>query len=417
MDRELSKSYLRKRTFRRWLTGALILLVFASLVIAVPSFMEATVDPEDYRIGKVTRGDIITSLSTEGKVEPLYQEVITSPVATRVVTINHQPGDTVGPSTSIIRLDLTALHREYQKVRHEVALKKNSTARKKEELRHKKRQLQTSLKSDSLQTARLKAYFENEKKLLDIGGTSRENVEKARMDYQISKLEQQKLQDEYESFKEMNRLDIASLNLEMEMKQQEMIEMQELLAQAGIKPTREGIVTRIGVTPGETVGRGQEVARVSGLDQYIIRGKIPDRYVDRVYNTQPVQVLIDDTTLQGSVSSLSPGVDHGDINYTVRLFSSSYHGLRSKKQVELRLVSQHIHDTLRLPNAGYYDGEGKTDLYVMEGNQLVKRQVKLGACSYDHVLVLDGLQRGERVVLSRDFYSVYGNHPRVKVKN
>jgi HlyD family secretion protein len=401
---------------RRWFIGALILLVFTSLAIAVPSFMEATVDPEDYRIGRVTRGDIITSLSTEGKVEPLYQEVITSPVATRVEAINYQPGDTVDPSTSIIRLDLTDLHRNYQRVRHEVALKKNSTARKKEELQHKRRELQTTLKSDSLQTARLKAYFENEKKLLDIGGTSRENVEKARIDYQISKLDQQKLQDEYESFKEMNRLDIASLNLEMEMKQQEMTEMQELLERAGIRPTREGIVTRIGVTPGETVGSGQAVARVSGLDQYIIHGKIPDRYVDRVYSTQPVQVLIDDTTLRGRLSSLSPGVDHGDINYTVRLSSSNYHGLRSKKQVELRLINQHVHDTLRLPNAGYYDGEGNTELYVIQGNQLIKRQVKLGACSYDHVVVLGGLQQGDRVILSRDFYRVYGRHSSVKIK-
>jgi len=416
MDRELSKSYLKKRKLRRWLTGTIIAISFAGLALIVPSFMEPAFDPDEYRLGEVTRGDIVTSLSTEGKVEPLYQEVITSPVSTRVEAINYQPGDTIDTTQSILRLDMSSLRRKYQRVKNELALKENSTARKREELRKRQRQLQAGLRADSLRTARLKAYYQNEKKLLEIGGTSRETVEKARIEYQLNKLEQQKLQDDYESFKRMIRLDISSLNLEMSMKRQEMKEMEETLDRARILASRNGMVTRIGVTPGETVGSGQEVARVACLDEYLVRGRIHDRFVDRVYPGQPVEVLIDDTTLYGQVGSLSPGVDHGELDYSVRLNESTYPGLKAKKQVEIRLVQNHIYDTLRIPNAGYYEGEGLSDLFVFHNNEVLKRQVRLGSCSYQHVVVISGLKEGDRLILSKDFYQTYERHQRLKIK-
>ncbi|MBS3807329.1 MAG: HlyD family efflux transporter periplasmic adaptor subunit [Bacteroidales bacterium] len=416
MDRELSKSYLRKRNIRRWISGLAILLVFVGLFLIVPSFMEPTVDLEKYRLAEVSRGDIITSVSTNGKVEPVYQEVITSPVHTKVRAILHHPGDTVDTTTSLIALDLAALRRRFQTVKHEVALKENQVERKREELRERRLRLQADLRSDSLQTERLKARYEKEKELLDIGGTSRETVEQTRIDYRLSRLEQQKLQQEYASFKRMITLDLSSLNLEMAMKRQEMTEMRELLDQARIKPSLCGVITRIGVTPGESVAAGQEVARVSNLYVFRIRGKIPDKMVDRVYSGQHAQVLINDTTLQGRVSSLTPGVEHGDIEYSVKLNSSSYPGLKAKKHVEIRLIQQQLNDTLRIPNANYYQGAGRAELFVMNGGELLRRQVRLGSCSYDYVVVKSGLKAGDQVVISSALYREYPDHQRLKWK-
>jgi len=416
MDRELSKSNLRKRHIRRWVSILVILAVFAGIFLLIPSFMEPTVDLGKYRLGRVSRGDIITSVSTQGKVEPVYQEVITSPVQTRVHSILHHPGDTVDTATRIIALDLTDLERRFQKVKHEVALKENQVGRKREELRERKLRLQTGLRADSLRTARLKARYQKERELLEIGGTSRETVEQARIDYRLSKLEQEKLQQEYSSFKRMNALDLSSLNLEMALKRQEMTQMRDLLDQALMKPSMPGVVTRIDVTPGESVTTGQELTRVSNLEVYRIHGKIPDKMVDRVFSGQQARVLIDDTTLVGRVSSLTPGVDHGDIDYSVKLNSSSYKGLKAKKQVEIRLVQQQLKDTLRLPNASYYQGEGRASLFVISGGELLRRQVRLGPCSYDYVLVKSGLHPGDRVVISRELYRKFPDHRRLKWK-
>ena len=416
MDRELSKSYLRKRTVRRWITGLFLLLIFAGMLLFIPSFMEPVVELDRYRVAPVTRGEVVTSVSTSGKVEPVYQEVITTPVNARVLKILHHPGDTVDTTSSLIALDLDGLQRKYRKVRQEVALKENSVERKREELRERRLKLKSDLRADSLTTARLKAHYEKENQLLEIGGTSLQSVEQAEIDYQLSKLEQQKLQKAYASFKRMIRLDMSSLKLEMAMKRGELDEMRQLLQQAGIRPSMNGVVTRISVTPGQTVTSGQEVARISNLDMFRIRGELPDKMVDKVYSGQQAMVLIDDTILEGHVSSLTPGVEHGDINYSVKLNHASYSGLKAKKQVEIRLVQQNFSDTLRIPHAGYYQGEGRTELFVLEDGELIRREVLLGSCSFHHVVVNHGLKPGQKVVVSQSIYDKYPDHQRLKYK-
>ncbi len=417
MDRNLSKSYLRRRKTQRWIIGVSLLTAFIGIFLFIPSFMEPTVELDQYRVGKVTRGGIITSTSTEGKVEPVYQEVITTPVTTRVLAIRCQPGDTVNDDSGIIELDMRDLLRRYRKVQNEVALKENSAARKKEELRKRRNALKADLKADSLRTERLKAQYENERQLLQMGGTSRQSLEQARIDYRLNKLEQEKLQRNYQAFKRMIRLDLKALDIELSMKRQKLRQMRELLDQARIRPSRKGVVTRISVTPGESVSQGQEVARVASQAAFQVKGAIPDQYVDRVYSGQPVQVLIDDTTLAGSLSSLTPGVDHGEIAYTVKLHHANYVGLKAKKKVEIRLIENQIDDTLRIPNASYYLGAGTTTLFVIRGRELVRRKVRLGSCSYDYVLVKAGLKQGERVILSRSLYKSYSDHQRLKWKN
>jgi HlyD family secretion protein len=416
MDRELSNSYLKKRKKKRiiYWTGGILLFTF--LLVLIPSFMEPTVDLSDYRVGKVTKGDIITSISAEGKVEPIYQEIITTPIQSRVMSLNYQPGDTIDTTASIIRLEMKDLRRKYQKINHEVALKENHTRKKREELRQRENKLEAELISDSLKTDRLKAFYENEKKLLNIGGTSRESVKQARIDYQLSKLEKKKKMDEYNSFKRMIRIDISSLNLELEMKREEMTEMKDLINEAKIQPSRPGVITRINVTPGESVSSGQEVARVSNLDEFRIQGAISDQFVDKVFSGQPVEVIIDDTTIHGKVSSLTPGIEHGDIDFSVRLRSSAYNGLKPKKQVEIRLVQEKLMDTLRIPNASFYKGEERRDFFVVRGKELIKKQVRVGLCSYNYVLVKDGLKPGDRVIISNTFYNKYGNYQRLKWK-
>jgi HlyD family secretion protein len=417
MDRDLAKSYLRKRTLRRWVTGLFILLVFAGMWLVIPSFMEPVVELDGYQVVPVTRGDVVTSVSTGGKVEPVYQEVITTPVHAKVLKINHHPGDTVDTTSSLIALDLDALKHKYRKVRQEVVLKENSVKRKKEELRERRLGLESDLRADSLTTARLRAHYKKEKELLGIGGTSLQSVEQAKIDYQLSKLEQQKLQKQYASFKRMIRLDMSSLKLEMAMKRQELEEMQQLLRQADIRPSMSGVVTRIAVTPGQTVTSGQEMARVSNLDVFRIRGALPDKMVDKVYTGQQAMVVVDDTTLHGRVSSLTPGVEHGDINYSVKLEHSSYPGLKAQKKVEIRLVQQNLSDTLRIPHTAYYQGEGRTELFVLENGELLRKKVVLGSCSYHHVVVKGGLEAGQKVVLSSAIYDKYPDHQRLKYED
>ena len=57
-------------------------------------------------------------------------------------------------------------------------------------------------------------------------------------------------------------------------------------------------------------------------------------------------------------------------------------------------------DVLRIANSSYYVGKGEYELFIVNGNQLLKRKVQLGDSNFEYVEVVSGLQEGEQVIVS-----------------
>lgn len=57
-------------------------------------------------------------------------------------------------------------------------------------------------------------------------------------------------------------------------------------------------------------------------------------------------------------------------------------------------------DVLRIANSSYYVGKGEYELFVVNGDQLLKRKVQLGDSNFEYVEVVSGLQEGDEVVVS-----------------
>ena len=55
---------------------------------------------------------------------------------------------------------------------------------------------------------------------------------------------------------------------------------------------------------------------------------------------------------------------------------------------------------LRIRNGSFYSGPGDYTLFVLDGDMLHPRQVRLGECNYDYIEVISGLEQGEQVVVS-----------------
>ena len=55
----------------------------------------------------------------------------------------------------------------------------------------------------------------------------------------------------------------------------------------------------------------------------------------------------------------------------------------------------------RQPNGSFYKGEGKYQVFVFDSeNRAVRRTVHAGDCNRDYVEILDGLQPGDKIIVS-----------------
>lgn len=100
---------------RRWLRiGGIAAAVVAAIIIVV-RIAGGSVDKNNITLSKAEIGDLQVSVTASGNVVPEYQEIIVSPINTRIVEIYKKAGDTVDEGTPLLRLDLQTAETEYRK--------------------------------------------------------------------------------------------------------------------------------------------------------------------------------------------------------------------------------------------------------------------------------------------------------------
>src|SRR5574344_844272 len=115
MDREISKQE-RSREKRKQLIKAGLVVGGVVAVIAVAvSFLQTSLKKEDLTFSTVDKGIIEVSVSATGKVVPAFEEIINSPINSRILEVYKKGGDSVDVGTPILRLDLQSAETDYKK--------------------------------------------------------------------------------------------------------------------------------------------------------------------------------------------------------------------------------------------------------------------------------------------------------------
>ncbi len=106
MDREIPIEERRKAVFKKRLIVFGILLGLVAIVAIVVSLLGSSVDSDGLLIKKAELATLESSVSASGKIVPLYEQAIVSPVATKILEVYCNEGDAVDSGQSLLRLDL-----------------------------------------------------------------------------------------------------------------------------------------------------------------------------------------------------------------------------------------------------------------------------------------------------------------------
>ena len=87
MDREISVQELQKRKKNRIIRIATALAVLMLLFLLLPRWLEGKIPIENMPIGTVDKGPIEISIAATGKLVPLSEEIIVSPVGSRILEV------------------------------------------------------------------------------------------------------------------------------------------------------------------------------------------------------------------------------------------------------------------------------------------------------------------------------------------
>ena len=401
MDRAISKQEQTKIRNRRWLRYGMIgtggVLAFGWML----SLMSSSVQMKDLTLSAVDRGVIEVSVSASGRVVPAFEEIINSPINSRIVQVYRKGGDTVEVGTPLLKLDLQRTETAYRKMLDEEQMRRYQLEQLRIDNQTYLSDLEMKIKISAMKLNRMQVEWRNERYLDSLGSGTTDRVRQAELMVNTGKLELEQLQQMYENGQQVKAADLKVKELEFQIFEKELAEMKRTLDDAQIRSPRKATLTFINHQVGAQISQGEQVAVVSDLNHFKVDAEIADSYADRVAAGSKAIVRIGNDKLVGMVSSVTPLSKNGVISFTVQLDEDHHPRLRSGLKTDVYVMNAIKDDVLRLANASFYVGPGEYNLFVLEGeDKLVQRKVQLGDSNFEYVEVQTGLKPGERVVIS-----------------
>ena len=176
-----------------------------------------------------------------------------------------------------------------------------------------------------------------------------------------------------------------------------------------------GKLSGFNIEVGESIARGGRLGQIDDPDNYKLNVKIDEFYLGRVDLQQLATVENNGRNVDLRVSKIYPQVSSGQFEVDMTFVEEPV-GLRRGQTLQLKLTLGDNADAILIPNGSYYQDTGGQWLFVVtpDASEAVKREVRLGRRNTDFIEVLDGLEPGERVVVSP--YTSYTGMDRLSLR-
>lgn len=415
MDRELTSDE-RKKAMRKKLLPYLIGIGAVAIIIVVLMVsLRTSISRDDLMVATVDNGTIETTVTGSGNVVPAFEEIINSPINTRIVEVYCKAGDSVDVGTPLLRLDLQSTETELNKLKDQIEMKRYELEQQKVNNSTRVSDLAMQVKVKEMAVNRLEVELRNERYLDSLGSGTGDRVKQAELAYNTGKLELEQMRQQLANEHKVTDAGLNVKNLEINIAGKNLGEMSRTLNDAQIRAPRRATLTFINDQIGQKISEGEKIAIISDLSHFKVDGELADSYGDRIRVGSKAVVRVGRERMPGMVSNVTPLSRNGVISFTVRLDDDANKRLRSGLKTDVYIMCDVMEDVKRIKNGSFYTGPGSYDLFVFNGDdELVKRTVKLGESNFEYVEVINGLEKGDKVVISD--MKRFNNSNTIKVK-
>ncbi len=400
MDRELSQEIIRKENMKKYskIIGGILLIVLSLLVfrnLLFPKIKKSTI-----QTAIAEKGNIEGAITASGIVIPEFEQIITSPIQSKIEKLYFYAGEKVIIDSSILKLDTESAEADLRKLDDELQLKRNKLTKLSIEMDERLVDLQTSFEIQKLQMKALSNNVDIKKQLLEIGVCTTPDLEQAELNFEIGTCQLNQLEQQIKNEKKSQEIDISDLQLQIRIQQTEINTLKRKLEQAKIRPSTSGVLAWVNDNIGANINQGDQIAKIADLSSFKIKAKISDMHVEKLMIGNPVRIRINSIDLLGNISAIQPTIENGVMTFSVELEEKTSSLLRSNMRVDVFVITSFKENVVRVKNGAFINGSGSQDIFVIENGVAIRRSVIVGSTNFDWIEVREGLRAGETAIIS-----------------
>ena len=378
--------------------GGIVVLAAAWLVVGWGAGARSF-DAERIRIAEVKRGDLVRDISADGRVIAANNPTLYA-IAGGTVTLKVVAGDAVKQDQPLAEIDSPEL-------RSKLAQEQATLAGLEAEVSRAALDAQLSRANarklfDQAEIDRQAALRDLERNQRAFAGGAVAQIDVARAQDNLKKADiglaharrDLGLQGEGAG------LDTRNKRLLADRQRAVVVEMQRQVDALTLRAPFDGQVGQVMAAQRSNVAVNAPVLSVVDLGVFEVEIKVPESFARDLAIGMPAQLTGSSGTYAAELSAISPEVINGEVTGRLRFSGKQPSGLRQNQRLSARIVLDTRRNVLMVERGPFLEQGGGNSAYVMNGSSAVKRPIRTGASSLNAVEILDGLQAGDRVVVS-----------------
>ena len=390
-----------------YLAGALFLLFVVWLLVRDNS-STLRVDARTISVGTVARGEFNDYIRVTGQVQPITTVQLSPLEAGIVERLVVEEGASVRKGDVLVELSNTSLTLEILNSEAELAEKQNILRNTLISMEQQKLDLRLDKVQLDLDVERKRRTWQQNEELYRSNLIAREDWLQSKEDYELAERKRElnierQIQDSLYRTVQIEQMEdnLANMKRNMELIRQRIGNLQ-------VKSPIDGEVGLLDVVLGQSVTSGQKIGQVNDLSDYKVEAEIDESYIDRVRAGLDATFERQDTSFTMRLRKVYPEVRNGQFRADFTFVGAHPRNIRSGQTYYLHLELGQPTDAVIIPRGSFYQTTGGAWIYVLapEGDRAYKRTIRIGRQNPQYYEVLEGLEPGERVIVSG--YENYG---------
>lgn len=417
MDKPIEKKKgLKKKHIFYGLSGiVLVILIYMAFFTDRTSTFK--VDREKLIIDNVIEGQFNDYITVPGTVEPITTIFLDALEGGRVEEILIEEGSMVSKGDIILRLSNADLHLNILDSEAQLAEKENFLRNTQIAMEQERLQIKRELLTLKYDIERKQRTYDQNVMLMKDNLISKEEFIRSKEDLDMAVksrdlyIERQKQDSIFRSVQVenmKNNLDNMRKNLAL---------VRDRVENLNVRATADGQLGLLVPEIGQSIQRGANMGQINVLTSYKVTAQIDEHYIDRV-KTQLTATL----DRQGKeynlvVKRVYPEVRNGTFEIDMVFTDTMPENIRTGQTYYTSLQLGQPKISIMVPIGGFFQETGGQWIFVLDPTEsyAIKRKISIGRKNPKYYEVLEGLQPGEKVIISG--YESFGKNEKLIFKN
>ena len=402
MDIQLEKKKGIQKKHLPYIAGGGVIILLLAWIIFGNHASTMRVDSKSVNIADVTYGEFNDYIRLNGRVQPISIVQISPEEGGIVMEKVVEEGAQVKKGDVILRLansnlDLSILNAESELAEKQNLLRNTQVAMQQDKLTN-----ETEKATLDIDTQRKQRTYKQMERLYNEKLVSKEEYMQAKEDFELSQRKHNLVAQRLEQDSIYRTVQMDQMEDNLQNMRQNVAMIRERKNKLEVRATISGELGLLDAELGQNISAGQMVGQINDLSDFKVEAQVDEHYIDRVINGLPATFQRQNTSFGLKVRKVYPEVREGRFRTDFVFTGERPDNIRSGQTYYIDLQLGEPTESVLIPKGTFFQVTGGNWIFVVDkdGKKAYRRTIRIGRQNPQYYEVLEGLERGERVIVS-----------------